>query len=150
MTDGHDPAHAPPIGTSSALVVRARAAAVTAEDPFGAGDPLVVARLVRRALAAAGRKAFEVTELVAVADVPPDDEALRRFVRRALGPRGAAVEVRAGRAVGIDQAARESSAIEQLADGVPDTATALIVLVCLGPGGLASVSCLTAATVGRS
>jgi hypothetical protein len=150
MTDAHDPAHAPPIGTSSALVVRARVAAVTAEDPFGPGDPLEVARLVRRVLAAAGRKAFEVTELVAVADVAPDDEALRRFAGRALGPRGEAVALRAGPAVGIDQAARESSAIEQLADGVRDTTSALTVLVCLGPGGLASVCCLTAGTVGHT
>jgi hypothetical protein len=150
MTDAHDPVQAPPSRISSALAVRAHVAAVTTEDPFGPGDPLEVARLVRRALAAAGRKAFEVTELVAVADVAPDDEALRRFARRALGTRGAAVQARAAPAVGRDQAARESSAIEQSADGVRDTPSALVVLVCLGPGGLASVSCLTAATVGRS
>src|SRR5262245_51436503 len=33
-----------------------RVAGITTEDPFGPGDPLEVARLVRRALAAAGRK----------------------------------------------------------------------------------------------
>ncbi len=58
------------------------------EDPFGPGDPLELARLVRRVLAAAGRKAVDVSALVVVTDVDPGMAALVRFTRRALGPHG--------------------------------------------------------------
>ncbi len=67
------------------------ATGTTVEDPFGPGDPLVVARLVRRSLAAAKRRAHAVRGLVVVTDRAPSPAALARFTRRALGPHGAGV-----------------------------------------------------------
>jgi hypothetical protein len=73
------------------LKILARLTTTTAEDPFGPGDPLEVARLVRRALAAAGRRAMDVRELLVIGDAPIATDALERFTRRALGPHGATV-----------------------------------------------------------
>jgi hypothetical protein len=51
-------------------------------------DPVEAARAVRRALAAAGRKAVEVDALVVAAPLVPTAETCRRLARRALGPHG--------------------------------------------------------------
>ena len=71
--------------------VTGSATALTTEDPFGPGDPVHVARLVRRALAAAGGKAIDVTALLVVTDGAVEQAALSRFARRALGPHGASL-----------------------------------------------------------
>lgn len=116
----------------------------TAEDPFGPGDPLEVARLVRRALAAASRKAVDVAGLVVVTDRAPSAEALGRFVRRALGPQGDRVRVVAHVAMGATHAARRARAITA-ALGPPAgkrPGDGLVVAVVLGPNDQATVLCL--------
>jgi hypothetical protein len=116
-----------------------RASAPTSEDPFGPGDPLEVARLVRRALADAGRRAVEVSALVVVAEaeVPPD--ALDRFVRRALGPHGAAV------ASSVLVVAPDLGHAERLALAIFEPATArhgsVVMAVALGPNDAATAAC---------
>lgn len=107
------------------------------EDPFGPGDPLVVARLVRRSLAAAGRKAADVSALLVVTDRAPDPEALARFARRALGSRGADVPCSATIVdPGLDHA-RRLAIVPGLRSGGP-----LVIVLALGPGAIASVRCL--------
>ncbi|MBX3030776.1 MAG: hypothetical protein KF809_11490 [Chloroflexi bacterium] len=99
------------------------------EDPFGSGDPVELARLLRRALAAAGRKAFEVSALVLVTDADPGVEAVARFARRALGPHGAMVR----RSVVV--VARETSHEERITVAhhrSPDEG-AIVIAVALGP-----------------
>lgn len=110
--------------------------AVTAEDPFGPGDPLEVARLIRRVLAAACRRAVEVSDVVVIADATPSPDTLGRFVRRALGPQGEAVrsasiampesDHRARKAAGMGSAARNG----------------MTIAVVIGPGELVSVLCV--------
>ena len=125
------------------------ATAVTAEDPFGPGDPLEVARLVRRALAAAGAKALDVTALVLVTDGPVDPAALARFTRRALGPHGAALVPVAVLSRTDAHEARVAEGTE-VAIGVragPAGAAApavhsVVVVVALGPGSRVTVACV--------
>jgi hypothetical protein len=59
--------------------------------PLGSDDPLAAARAVRRALAAAGRRAVEVTDLVVASPEAIDPDTLARFARRALGPHGPSI-----------------------------------------------------------
>ena len=124
-----------------------RLTASTAEDPFGPGDPLEAARLVRRGLAAAGRKALDVGRLMVVTDGPVSAEALSRFARRALGPHGARVEcpllsVAAERP--HEERVEMGSAASAVADGIS-------VVLVIGPGELVSALCVAAAgTVVRS
>lgn len=111
--------------------------AVVDEDPFGPGDPLVVARMVRRSLAAAGRRAVDVMVLVVVTDRPPGPEALARFVRRALGPHGASVSSSAVIvAPDLDHQGRLDVARPTPAAG------GWVVVVALGPGPVATTCCL--------
>lgn len=121
--------------------VLGRVAAQTHEDAFGPGDPLEVARLVRRALAAADRKALDVTDLIVVAEVAPSREALDRFTRRALGPHGTNVRADAHALPGADHASRERAAIvlARTADGGRG---GIRVVVVLGPSARATVLCL--------
>lgn len=143
MTDQQARPPATTVGSSPDPEIVGRVAASIAEDPFGPGDPLEVARLTRRALAAAGRKAVEVTELMVIADVVPAPDALARFARRALGPHGAGVRATARPAPGLDRATRESRLTELAARQARGVATAsLIIAVCLGPGAWATALCL--------
>ena len=120
-------------------VVLGTAASATTEDAFGPGDPLEVARLVRRALADAGRKAFDVSDLLVVADRAVTGEALERFTRRALGPHGASVRAVASLAEGDDHDTRRRRAITSAPTPAPGQVT---IAVILGPGDAASVVCL--------
>jgi hypothetical protein len=113
-------------------VLAGRSASI-AEDPFGPGDPLEVARLVRRALAAAGRKGLDVTRLVVVADTPVSADALRRFTRRALGPHGGTV-----RADGMVSTDPDHDARIDLGLGHAHEDRGVAVLVVLGPGAVAT------------
>lgn len=65
-----------------------RAETTCGPAPLDDGDPIVAARAVRRALAAAGRKAVEVDVLCVAAPLAPTAETCRRLARRALGPHG--------------------------------------------------------------
>ncbi len=116
------------------------ASAATEEDPFGPGDPLEVARLVRRALAAAGRRAVDVDGLAVVADRAPDAATLARFTRRALGPHRAEAPA-IGTAHGGGHAERVDAATAlastHLRGGVA-------VAVALGPGARATATCVGA------
>jgi hypothetical protein len=116
----------------------ARQTSATGEDPFGPGDPLEVARLVRRTLAAAARKAPDVAALIVVADAPIPTVALARFARRALGPHGATVAAMARVVVAADHDARVGRV---LAMQQPVVAGIVLVAV-LGPGDRATVLAL--------
>lgn len=107
----------------------------TSEDPFGPGDPLEVARLVRRSLAAAKRRADAVGALVVVTDRAPAPAALARFARRALGPHGAAV-VSSTRVVApeVEHAGRVASG-----QAFASRDASVTVVVVLGPQGRATV-----------
>lgn len=126
------------------------AAAATAEDPFGPGDPLEVARLVRRALAAAGRRAVDVDGLALVADHAPDAADLARFTRRALGPVGAEVPAVGAEVPAIGGAAAgggggheaRCAVVTTMAEGLLRGGVAIA--VALGPGAEATVRCVAA------
>jgi hypothetical protein len=101
----------------------------TSVDPFGEADPVEAARVVRRALAAADRKAFDVRRLVVVRDARPDADAMARFARRALGPHGSTVPT-AWVATSTEAVAR---------DDVP--AEGVWVELLVGPGSQVSARC---------
>jgi hypothetical protein len=119
-------------------------AGTTGEDPFGPGDPLEVARLVRRALAAAGRRATDVTDLMVVTDVTPSPEALDRFTRRALGPHGAVVRS-SSQVVATALRHQERLAIPGRSDAY---GSSVVVTVALGPGAIATARCHGASSGG--
>jgi len=114
---------------------------VTAEDPFGTGDPLEAARLVRRALAAAGQKATDVAELVLVGGDDPGPEALARFARRALGPRATSVPASGHPATARDHEARVRAALG-ITETRPRARDTVTVVVVRGPGDRVSALCL--------
>lgn len=125
--------------------------AATPEDPFGPGDPVEVARLVRRALAAAGAKALDVTAMLVSAGGPVDHAALLRFTRRALGPHGASLSPVAitGRATTHEDRCAEATdaaiGFRQGPDGGPGRPPArgsVFIAVALGPGTAATALCL--------
>lgn len=127
--------------------VLARLTAASTEDPFGPGDPLEVARLVRRGLAAAGRKAPDVTRVIVVTDTPVSAEALSRFARRALGPHGTRVALDT-LSVAVDRPHEE-----RIQDGldVRPVADGSSVVVVMGPIPVVSALCVAAAgSSGRS
>ena len=120
--------------------VLGEARGATMEDPLGPGDPLEVARLVRRALAAAGRRAVDVDGLALVTDTDPDAAGLARFTRRALGPVGTDVPAVGAATVGVHEdrcAAAVALAAGLLRGGV-------VIAVALGPGDVATVRCVAA------
>jgi hypothetical protein len=130
-----------------------RASAETAEDPFGPGDPLEVARLVRRALADGGRKASDVVALVLAADPLPEPAAMARFTRRALGPHGGGVPAAiVAVPAGADHEARCRAALAQAASmgrtagsGIAGSGAgprAVAIGVALGPAVVASALCV--------
>jgi hypothetical protein len=111
----------------------------SAEDPLGPGDPLEVARLVRRALAAARRRAVDVEALALVADAEPDPVTLARFARRALGPHGVSVRCDGAGEADLLHEARVG-AVTALA--VARAAGGVAVAVALGPGDAVTVRCV--------
>lgn len=123
----------------AALRVIGESRGTSAEDPLGPGDPLEVARLVRRALAAAGRRATDVDALVLVADEEPDPTRLARFTRRALGPVGAEVASVGAAGAGLTDVARLDLA-ERLAQ--PGLRGGVAILVARGPGEAVTVRCV--------
>lgn len=126
----------------AALRVIGEVRSTSAEDPLGPGDPLEVARLVRRALAAAGRRATDVDALVLVADEEPDAAGLARFTRRALGPVGAEVPSVGAAGPGLTHDDRLAMA-ERLAQ--PGLRGGVAILVVRGPGEAVTVRCVAAA-----
>lgn len=110
---------------------------VLTEDPFGPGDPVELARLVRRALAAAGRKAFEVSALVVITDADPGLDAVTRFTRRALGPHGATIQPSV-MIVAPDVPHEERLA---MARSQRQEVGSVVITVALGPEATATASC---------
>jgi hypothetical protein len=109
--------------------------------PLGRGDPIIASRAVRRALAAAGRRALEVgamvvaTRDVLAADVPAS------FARRALGPPGERVAVRALRSDEPDAARlADLAAIELSRVGM--ARDRIVMAVGIGPDGTTVALCL--------
>lgn len=73
------------------LVELGRAATIGQALPLGSDDPVIAARAVRRALAAAHRRAADVTDLVLASSDPVPGSVLVDFARRALGPHASSV-----------------------------------------------------------
>ncbi len=104
---------------------------------------------MRRALAAAGRKAVEVDALCVAAPSAPTAEACRRLARRALGPHGSQVP-----ALGVAVADVDAEALALAAAAFVEAAAAvgarrrcaegwaLAVCVGLGPDGTTVALCL--------
>ena len=111
------------------------------EDPVGPGDPLEVARLVRRALAASGRRAVDVRGLALVADEAPGEMALARFTRRALGPHGAEVPSAGAGGAGLSHEARVGVATDL---AVARAAGGVAIAVARGPGDAVTIRCVGA------
>lgn len=111
----------------------------SAEDPLGPGDPLEAARLVRRALAAAGHRAVDVRGLALVADAVPDGVALARFTRRALGPHGAEVPSAGAGGAELPHEARIGIATDL---AVARAAGGIAIAVALGPGSVVTARCV--------
>jgi hypothetical protein len=137
----------PPAGPGDEpLDVLGEVSAPTNEDPFGPGDPVEVARLVRRALSVAGRHATDVAALVVVArrDVAP--EGLARFTRRALGPHGANIpsfhEWDDPSFLEWDDPSTGRDVWSTIAEQVDLAGRSVVILVLLGPGESATVRCL--------
>jgi hypothetical protein len=125
-------------GGSHGRTVLARLALATLEDPFGPGDPLEVARLVRRTLAVAGRKAIDVSSLIVVADTATPTEALRGFVRRALGPHAGTVPA----AVRMIDSANHDERVQRVLATPESAGPRLDLVIVLGPGAVATVLAL--------
>ena len=122
------------------------AASISSDD----ADPIEPARAVRRALAAAGRKAVEVDALCVAAPLAPTAEACRRLARRALGPHGSGIAV-LGVAVTGDHAedlAMAAAAFMEAADTSNEASVAegWALAVCVG---LAVDSTTVALCLGR-
>lgn len=114
---------------------------VTSENPFGQGDPLEVARLVRRALARAGRKAREVVELMVVADAAVAPASLSRFARRVLGPHGESVRIASVASGTRDHEMRRDMATRAVRERAGHDDGVVVVLV-LGPRDVVTAVCL--------
>jgi hypothetical protein len=80
-------------GQGAALTLPVRGMASFSPSGSGAADPLDPARTVRRALADARKKAFDVVGLIVSAELAPTTAAAGEFARRALGPHGESVIV---------------------------------------------------------
>ena len=91
-------------------VVLGRAATEGQDLPFGGTDPLPAARAVRRALADAGRRAVDVSDLAVASPAPIGDDELARLARRALGPHGERVP-----ATGVVSHATSADALAEVA-----------------------------------
>ena len=76
------------------LTILGRAVTSGQALPLGSDDPVVAARAVRLALADAGRRAIDVTDLVLATTDTVAADSLTAFVRRALGPYGDHVHAR--------------------------------------------------------
>ena len=110
--------------------------------PLGVDDPVIAARAVRRALADAHRRATEV-DILSVATPPPlTQEAVARFARRALGPRGAEVGSCATESLETDARSLVELAARALPGG--ERASGLGVAVGVAPDGTTIAICLDA------
>ncbi|MEZ4597899.1 MAG: hypothetical protein R3C32_14445 [Chloroflexota bacterium] len=119
--------------------IAAGLSAAIAQDPFGEDDPVEVARLVRRALAADGHKAVAVSGLVVITDAEPGVDALRRLARRALGPHGGSVPPELVR-VPVGASHDERLAV---ARSRRPADTSVVVVIVLGPRAMATAWCLS-------
>lgn len=131
------------LGRCGQVTVLSRLTADVDEDPFGPGDPLEVARLVRRALAAAHRHAIDVRVVMVATDRPPSQELAARFVRRTLGPHGADVPCRV---VGETPDEAAEVRVIQMLDATrkhgPDQPPGVAMVVVRGPGNRVRVLCV--------
>ena len=111
--------------------------------PLGVDDPVVAARAVRRALADARLRALDVEVVTVVAPPPLTRLAVEGFMRRALGPHAAGVELLFVEADVPDAAGLTDHALGALAPehgrrgiavtvGIAGDGTT--VALCLGPG----------------
>jgi hypothetical protein len=129
------PADAPGDAGAS-LVVLGRG--VTRGFPLGIDDPLVAARAVRRALAAARRRAVDVGLMVVASPTPIADDRLASFARRALGPHGATVTIRSL----VADATDAGLLADQATAAAPALSGDIVLAIGLGLDGTTEARCL--------
>jgi hypothetical protein len=123
------------------LVELGRAATVGQALPLGSDDPVVAARAVRRALAAAHRRAADVTDLVLASSDPVPGSVVSDFARRALGPHGSTVRTMSVVDDALDAASLAASAAETAAT-FAGRGTGVVVAVGIDAGGGTEARCL--------
>jgi hypothetical protein len=108
--------------------------------PLGVDDPVVAARAVRRALAAARSRAADVSRLVVATAEPVPNEVLAAFARRALGPHGAHV----GTAVVVTDARDAGTLADQAVARIraDPSSAGVAIAVGLGTDGTVEARCL--------
>jgi hypothetical protein len=123
------------------LVELGRATTVGQALPLGSDDPVIAARAVRRALAAAHRRAADVTELVLAASDPGPESVVSGFARRALGPHGSCV-----RTMSVVDDAREAASLAAYAAKAAATIagpdTGVVMAVGIDAEGATEAHCL--------
>jgi len=108
--------------------------------PLGSDDPVIAARAVRRALAAAHRRAIEVTDLVLASNDPVPTGTLIGFARRALGTH--ASTVRAMGLVGEEPDASGLAARATAAASIEPPAGGLVIAIGVASDGTTEARCL--------
>jgi hypothetical protein len=108
--------------------------------PLGSDDPVIAARAVRRAIAAAGRRAVDVSALVIATQGPLDAEVVAAFARRALGPHGGVVRARGLAVQGNSAEALAATAAAKL--GADLSSDGIGIAVGIDDGGNVVALCL--------
>jgi hypothetical protein len=115
--------------------------------PLGVDDPIIAARAVRRALAAAGRRALDVSTLLVASNEPIEADVLAAFARRALGPHGASIQ-----ATGLVSSEPEAVALATHAVAVATTTvtprTGLVIAIGIAADGTTEARCLGVGAAG--
>lgn len=110
-------------------------------DAIYAADPIEPARAIRRALADAGTKAFEVDYVAVGARQEPSHTTCVTLARRALGPRGQVTRT-AGTAVDDDDPGRIAASVVQSLTDASAPAWTLAVAVGVGSDGTIVALCV--------
>jgi hypothetical protein len=109
--------------------------------PLSLGDPVVAARAVRRALAAAGRRAIDVEAMVVASSGLVPEDVLGTFARRALGPEAQRVAV-SGLTHSGDADALADVAVRDIAAGSSLLGRGVGIAVGLGSDGTTVALCV--------
>lgn len=111
--------------------------------PLGIDDPIVAARAVRRALAAAGRRATAVTDLVIATAAPIPSAVLASFARRALGPHGSDVRTLGVVSDDPDRGALAAAAVAACSSDITRLGDlGVVIALGLAPDGTTEARCL--------
>jgi hypothetical protein len=123
------------------LVELGRAATDGQVLPLGSDDPVIAARAVRRALAAAHRRAADVTVLVLASSTLVSGSVVSDFARRALGPHGSSIRTMSVVDDASDAAGLAACAAETAATLV-GRGTGVVLAVGIDAEGVTEAHCL--------